>query len=144
MDDCWEFLVVGDPFIQLKSTVEQSASGEVVISKECWDLVKLDVEGEPRGSSDYLIKSILNPIPPKSMSLTNITVEMESALRCYIPKGLELQSFKNQPQTYPSQMKMDANCYFYQNVTYICVTRFIHNRSSSEVGFKSGSVDSRT
>ena len=45
VDGSWEFLVVGEPFLQLKSSVDASKTGEVVVSAEVWDIIKQRARG---------------------------------------------------------------------------------------------------
>ncbi len=50
VDGSWEFLVVGEPLLQLRSAVEESGTGEVVASPEAWALVRERCEGTARGA----------------------------------------------------------------------------------------------
>eukprot|EP01103_Thecamoeba_quadrilineata_P021370 TRINITY_DN9800_c0_g1_i1.p1 TRINITY_DN9800_c0_g1~~TRINITY_DN9800_c0_g1_i1.p1 ORF type:complete len:1719 (+),score=283.19 TRINITY_DN9800_c0_g1_i1:81-5237(+) len=88
---CWEFLVIGDPLLQLKTAVDNSKSGEVVISNEAFGVVDKRIEAEARGN-DWCVKKISAPveIPRIEDEKTDeFSIEMEEALRCYIPLGVQ-------------------------------------------------------
>lgn len=59
VDGAWEFLVMGDPFVQLKSAVDNSSEREVVVSPEVWALVGSRCEGVARGG-DMLCLRVLD------------------------------------------------------------------------------------
>ena len=73
VDGFYEFLVVGDPIKQLETAVDNSNSGQVVISPRCYELIK-----DKCDASKILVKSSLfsSPLknvpsssPPKNSSL---------------------------------------------------------------------------
>jgi len=53
VDGEWAFLVAGDPMIQLKTAVDNSKTGEVVVSSEAWSLVQDSCVAEQRGDLIY-------------------------------------------------------------------------------------------
>jgi len=85
-----EFLVVGEPFLQLETSVDASKTGEVVVSSKCWELIKSSCHGEPRGS-DWLVTEVHSPIPIQSVDKLAVDVNAIPALRCYIPKGVQVR-----------------------------------------------------
>jgi len=85
-----EFLVVGEPFLQLKTSVDASQTGEVVVSSQCWELVKSRCSGEPRGC-DWLVTAVTDPLPVVPVSKCEIDPRAAAALRCYIPLGVQMR-----------------------------------------------------
>jgi class 3 adenylate cyclase len=81
----WEHLVVGDPLIQLKTAVDLSGPGEVVVSPECWALVCQQCRGRAR-QTDYLVEEVLRPLPVQPLEEVTPVPRMENALRCYVQK----------------------------------------------------------
>ena len=57
VDNAWEFFVAGDALVQLKTAVDNSDSGEVVVSQQTWDLIAACCTGDERGS-DWFAFSI--------------------------------------------------------------------------------------
>ena len=91
VDGMWEFLVVGDPLVQLKTAVDNSSSGEVVVSKEVWALVEGRCAGEAR-KDDFLVHSVSVPLPPPSQSNTEkLKFESEGVLRAFIPPVVQIR-----------------------------------------------------
>ena len=82
--------MVGEPFLQLESSVDASKTGEVVVSQKCWDLVSHRFKGEPRGE-DWLVTGISDPLPIRGVDPVQLDVEAQAALRCYIPKGVQVR-----------------------------------------------------
>ena len=85
-----EFLVVGEPFLQLKTSVDASKAGEVVVSKECWELLAGKCVGEPRGC-DYLVTEVTEPIERVAATAILPSLDSVAALRCYIPLGVQIR-----------------------------------------------------
>jgi hypothetical protein len=83
-------LVVGEPFLQLKTSVDASQTGEVVVSNECWHLVKNRITGEPRGC-DWLVTSVTQPIDVVEMVKFSPDSRAITALRSYIPLGVQMR-----------------------------------------------------
>jgi len=86
----WEYLVSGEPLAQLRTAVDASQSGEVVVSRSAWDLIARRCEGEPRGN-DYYVKRIIDPVPVASVRRPMPRLEAEAALRCFIPHAVQAQ-----------------------------------------------------
>jgi class 3 adenylate cyclase len=96
IQDHWEFLVVGDPLLQLKTTVENSKSGEVVVSKEAYELIQEKVVAEPRGPDDFLIKSLSASVERKPAVIVPAALQLEQILRCFIPQSVLIRLDSNQ------------------------------------------------
>lgn len=101
VDSAWEFLVIGDPFLQLRSVVDESKTGEVVVSSQCWSLVEAHFQGQRRGTENVLVLAAkaTSDIPTASpqRALGNSMVqprkryppEMLLALRGYLPLAVQ-------------------------------------------------------
>ena len=59
----FEYVVCGEPLLQLQQTVQLSQQREIVISEESYQLVKDHIDIEPRNNC-FLVKSILIKSPP--------------------------------------------------------------------------------
>ena len=90
IDGSWEYLVSGDPLVQLRTAVENSKTGEVVVSPESWMLIKERCDGEPRGN-DYYVKSIHSPINVQKFKPISgwPREDGEAPLRCFIPLAVQ-------------------------------------------------------
>ena len=88
VNNSWEFIVTGDPFTQLKTAVDNSKKGEVVVSRIAFALIKDRCEFEPR-DKDFLLLSVKKPVEKTPTMEEEVPVQMESVLRCYIQKGLQ-------------------------------------------------------
>ena len=58
--------------VQLKTSVDASKTGEVVVSQECWDLVSSRCTGEPRGS-DWLVTEVYDSVVTKVCAIVEGT-----------------------------------------------------------------------
>ena len=103
----WEYLVSGEPLAQLRTAVDNSNSGEVVISKECWKLVNDVCEGEPR-ENDYYISKILKPLPIERLkSIKNWPrADAEASLRCFIPLAVQASIESQQTQGWGNELRI--------------------------------------
>lgn len=85
----YEFLVIGEPFLQLKTVVDNSKSGEVVVSPQAWELVKSKCKGEKR-ESDWLVKEVQLEAGRAKQPQEELVLEddKEFLLRCFISEGV--------------------------------------------------------
>ena len=89
VDGSWEVVFAGEPFTQLKTAVDSSKSGEVVVSKETWKVVEPFCEAIHKKSDDFCIKKIVKAFPQqKNAQIPQIPFDCQSALKCYIPPVL--------------------------------------------------------
>ena len=89
--------MVGEPFLQLKTSVDLSKAGEVVVSQKCWDLIKDRCSGEPR-EDDWLITGITEPLPKVPIEHAPISTEYAAHLRGYIQTGVQARLDARQAQ----------------------------------------------
>ena len=95
VQNTWEFLVTGEPLIQLRTCVDLSSTGEVVVSQQVWDLINPFFEGELIADSenrDWLVHRTLEDIPTCPLpTLTSLHPEFSKAARCFIPQAVQVQ-----------------------------------------------------
>ena len=89
--------MVGEPFLQLKTSVDASATGEVVVSQKCWDMVSHRCEGEERGV-DWLVTKVTDDVPVKAIVDLEAPLEAAHSLRGYIQKGVQARLDHHQAQ----------------------------------------------
>ena len=91
VEDSWEFLVIGDPLLQLKTAVDNSQSGEVVVSEKVWKMVNKRCEGVAKNDSDWHVKRVKNSIKVRPTKTFEISPMVEKALRCFIQKNVQIK-----------------------------------------------------
>ena len=102
VDSSWEFLVTGEPLAQLRTCVDLSSTGEVVVSSKVWNLISSYFEGnciEDSENKDWLVTKVIqskiidvSPLPQLQPKSENF----EIAARCFIPKAVQVQIDSNQ------------------------------------------------
>eukprot|EP00002_Diphylleia_rotans_P027014 TRINITY_DN5405_c0_g1_i1.p1 TRINITY_DN5405_c0_g1~~TRINITY_DN5405_c0_g1_i1.p1 ORF type:complete len:2405 (+),score=475.09 TRINITY_DN5405_c0_g1_i1:72-7286(+) len=81
----WEFFIMGTPLAQISIAEGQAKTGEVVVSKEAWNLIKGHCAGSQVGTEGCCkIEKILNPLPIRTAPIPTITDDMVPALRSYL------------------------------------------------------------
>jgi hypothetical protein len=80
--------LIAEWYSQLDSAVSESKTGEVVVSPECWKLVKGYCQGELRGAKDWLVREVSRPVPVEVYPSLHLVPEIARALRCHIQKGV--------------------------------------------------------
>ena len=108
-NDSWEYLVSGEPLAQLRTAVDNSKTGEVVVSKQSWELVKNYCEGEPR-DNDFWVKKINKPVP---ITRTKVIkgwprLDAEVALRCFIPKAVQVSIDSRQLSGWGNELRIST------------------------------------
>jgi len=97
VDGRWEFLVAGDPFRQLESAVDAGKSGDVVVSREAYAIVKsffqfTKIESEASqdkdATVDYLVLKCTDPIKQRQGAPLPLEAIIEPALRGYLSRGV--------------------------------------------------------
>ena len=124
VDGVWNFLVIGEPFLQLKTAVDNSNSGEVVISKESYELVKDMCEGEPRGD-DYLVKSVYEKsrleLPKLNEDSQKISYDpkLERCLRSYLLPVVQSRLDSHQKQYLAELRKVTVLFIKLSSISYV-------------------------
>eukprot|EP00002_Diphylleia_rotans_P011810 TRINITY_DN2323_c0_g1_i6.p1 TRINITY_DN2323_c0_g1~~TRINITY_DN2323_c0_g1_i6.p1 ORF type:complete len:1746 (-),score=294.17 TRINITY_DN2323_c0_g1_i6:498-5735(-) len=81
----WEFFIMGNPLAQISVAEGQAKTGEVVISKEAWQLVKGHCVGTMVGNDGcFKIEKISNPLPSRIAPYPVVSEDMIPALRSYL------------------------------------------------------------
>lgn len=83
----WEYFVAGEPISEMSAAGDEAASGEIIISQHCYQLVaekitkcKINVSGNVSVES----MSSLD-VPKKPLVIPHVTLEMEQPLYSFIP-----------------------------------------------------------
>ena len=102
----YEYLVSGEPLAQLRTAVDNSQTGEVVISAECWNLVQSYCKGEPRGN-DFWVSEITNQVPiTRTKTIKGWPrPDAEAALRCFIPMAVQVSLDSQQLQGWGNELR---------------------------------------
>ena len=91
VDGSWEYLVSGEPLVQLRTAVDNSQTGQVVTSAPSWELIKHRCVGEPIGD-DWWVQRIEQQIEQAALPpLTHWPrADAEPALRSFIPLAVQV------------------------------------------------------
>ncbi|MBN1890204.1 MAG: AAA family ATPase [Thermoflexales bacterium] len=91
----WEFLVAGEPLVQMGIANKQAKPGDVVLSPEAWELVRDNCAGiaipnkdRQVGKNSVRLEDVINPLPLRSPAPIKLAPEMETALKGYIPGAI--------------------------------------------------------
>ncbi len=81
----WELLLTGEPTAQMASAMRRAEPGEVVLSREAWELVRASCEGWPLEDGHARLESVRDPLPLRPAAPPECAPEMEDALLPYVP-----------------------------------------------------------
>ncbi len=90
----WEFLIAGEPLIQIGVANQQAQPGEVVLSPEAYKLVRNQCTGTPlalpsrAGGGGLRLQTVLDPLPFRPPTPRTLTPDIAPALRGYIPVAI--------------------------------------------------------
>lgn len=88
----WEFLITGDPLIQVGLAGGQAQPGEVVLSPQAWTLIRNVANGVPLTSNPaqpvVRLITITTPLPLAANTPPVLTETTEAGLRAYIPGAI--------------------------------------------------------
>ncbi|OQY45948.1 MAG: hypothetical protein B6242_09105 [Anaerolineaceae bacterium 4572_78] len=86
----WEFLITGDPLIQVGEASNNAKPGQVVLSPQAWRLVKKQCIGEQLPSGHVHIHDVHTPLPFQAEMLQppSLSPEAEAGLKAYIPGAI--------------------------------------------------------
>jgi len=94
----WEYVVGGDPIVQMATAEHYAAPGQIVLSPQAWFWAKKFFNASPNRHRDEfqnLEKAItsLGPLPPISFDWNKLNSaereQAEKALQCYIPGAIK-------------------------------------------------------
>ncbi len=84
----WEFLIAGEPLIQVSLAEQQAQPGDVVLSPEAWTLVQEQATGIALAAGGVSLLSVRATLPLRPAAPVAIAPEAEAALRAYIPAAI--------------------------------------------------------
>lgn len=85
VNDRWEFIVAGEPLIQLRTVKQNAQPGDALLSPQAWALVQDVCAGHLLDSGDVLLGAVRTPPPIEPIASLAYAAEIEAALRPYIP-----------------------------------------------------------
>eukprot|EP01102_Stenamoeba_stenopodia_P009737 TRINITY_DN2884_c0_g1_i3.p1 TRINITY_DN2884_c0_g1~~TRINITY_DN2884_c0_g1_i3.p1 ORF type:complete len:1058 (-),score=225.70 TRINITY_DN2884_c0_g1_i3:735-3908(-) len=121
VDGCWEYILAGEPFNQLKSSVEESVSGEVVVSQKTWELLKGYFKGKQRGKNWLItskLKNIKAAVSNTLPDISNAPENLETIMLGFVNRGLA--SFLEQ-----SKSKGGGDIYDFIDDLRMCTVLFV-------------------
>ncbi len=86
----WEFLIAGEPVLQVSLAEKQTQPGQVVLSPEAWALVQDVCTGnllQPENGPVQL-ESVNGALIPRQLAVPSLGPQTEAALRGYIPGAI--------------------------------------------------------
>lgn len=90
----WEFMIAGEPMLQVGLAEKYTRPGQVVLSPEAWNLVqdtctghRVETSASPENRPVQL-ESVRGLMAPRQLSTPALDVEAEGALRGYIPGAI--------------------------------------------------------
>ncbi|MEW6716416.1 MAG: adenylate/guanylate cyclase domain-containing protein [Chloroflexota bacterium] len=84
----WELLVTGNPLIRASTLTQISASGDVALTPETWELIRPFGRGKPINNEYVLLEGIDAVTQPTYIETPKITEEMEVGIRAFIPGAI--------------------------------------------------------
>ncbi|MCB0163808.1 MAG: adenylate/guanylate cyclase domain-containing protein, partial [Anaerolineae bacterium] len=105
--DRWEFLVTGDPLVQVGQAEGHAQPGEIAISPQAWPLMADVATGRAiAGTAAAKSTTVTGPvirltglrqlISPTALEAVTLSTGMAAALRCYIPGAIRARLAANQ------------------------------------------------
>ncbi|MCH7790261.1 MAG: hypothetical protein IH940_12610, partial [Acidobacteria bacterium] len=77
--------MAGDPLLQIRSMSEAAEPGDIVVSREAWDLAGSHCLGDSLSEGSRKLLVIREELEPKRLASPVLTTDLEPALRAYIP-----------------------------------------------------------
>jgi len=84
----WEFLVTGQPIVEMNLAEQQAQPGQIVLGPSAWELVADRCVGEALSEGGVLLEGVHRPIPARALPPVELPAQAESALRAYIPGAI--------------------------------------------------------
>jgi class 3 adenylate cyclase len=96
----WELLLVGEPMMQLESLATKAINGDIMISSQCWRFMQDQCIAHARGA-DWIVTKLRTDSNVESLQCNepakgSVSAQAELALRCYVPKSIQLRIDTNQ------------------------------------------------
>jgi len=100
----WEILTIGAPVGNARTLARQSTAGAIWLSARAHELIANQCIGESLPQGGFRLDDVRYPLPPVESSAPPLSLEMEKALRSYIP-GAVLNHFKKNPAGWPAEIR---------------------------------------
>lgn len=93
----WEYVIAGNPLIQVGAAEHHAQPGQIVVSSRAWGVAHHFFSGTPIADQDFIILDrafeTLSKVPAVSLDWNRLTPEQqqlaETALLCYIPGAIK-------------------------------------------------------
>jgi class 3 adenylate cyclase/tetratricopeptide (TPR) repeat protein len=84
----WEFLVMGQPLLQVNQAEHQAGNGDVVLSPQAWALVEEDCSGEEVESGCVRVTAVAHLPPATPTKLPALPETSQDGLQTYLPGAI--------------------------------------------------------
>ena len=84
----WEFLMTGDPLVQMSTAQGKAEPGQIVLAPQAWELVSKECFGRQLPNNHMLLEGLNNPLPLHPIAPIIPPSEAEPALLSYIPAAI--------------------------------------------------------
>lgn len=90
----WEFLIAGEPILQVSLVERQVQPGDVVLSPQAWALVQDACTGSPLkpdapdAEQAVQLENVQLPVLPRRLAVPSLDEQAEAALRAHIPGAI--------------------------------------------------------
>lgn len=84
----WEYLLSGEPLVQMSLAKDLAASGDVVLSPEAWDLVKFQCSSEQISGGFVRLQDTDDSSSIQPAAVARIRCDMVEGLRTYVPAAI--------------------------------------------------------
>lgn len=91
----WELLITGDPITDVGRAQRQAQPGDVVLAPTAWALVRNQCQTTPLADG-FRLDQLDELIPLRGLDIPQLTPEMVSALRAYVPKAILARTVAHQ------------------------------------------------
>ncbi len=84
----WEYLLSGEPLVQMSVAKDLAASGDVVLSPEAWDLVKDHCSSELISRRFVRVFDVKKKSPTQPVEVAQIRSDMVGGMKTYVPAAI--------------------------------------------------------
>ncbi len=100
----WEILALGAPVRTARILAGETSPGAIRLSARAHELIASQCIGESLPQGDFRLDDVRYPLPSVTSAPLPLTLEMEKALRSYIP-GAVLNHLKKNPAGWPAEIR---------------------------------------
>jgi class 3 adenylate cyclase len=84
----WEYLLSGDPLVQMSLAKDHAASGDVVLSPEAWNLIKDNCSSELIKGRFLKVLDVEETTSIQPVAETRISEDMIEGMKAYVPAAI--------------------------------------------------------